>query len=112
MNIDLVANTAKTVIFPVFDECRIVDVVVVANAAPGATKSVTIKKVGGNTIFSGDMNATAKAIAKLTKTTTEADAAQVINPTSGIEITAQATNACNISLIFKLDDHLMTQQPD
>ena len=109
VSIDLAAATAKTVVLPVFDECRIVGVAVVPNAAPGAVKTVSVKKVGGNVIFSGDMSGTAKAVAKLTKTATEADAKQAITPAAGIEITAQATSACNITVALKLDDHLISQ---
>lgn len=109
VNVDLAAATAKTIIIPVLDECRIVGVVVVPNAAPGATKSVSVKKVGGNVIFSGDMSGTAKTPTKLTKTTTEADALQAITPATGIEVAMTATNACNVSLLFKLDDHLISQ---
>lgn len=109
VNVDLVAATAKTIIVPVIDECRIVGVTVVPNVAPGATKSVVVKKVGGNNIFTGDMSGTAKTPAKMTKTATVADANQAITPASGIEVVLTATNACNVSLVFKLDDHLISQ---
>lgn len=110
VNVDFAAATAKTIVLPVLDECRIVSVTVIPNAAPGAAKALVVKKIGGNTIFSGDLSGTAKTPAKLTKTATVADANQVITTADGIEVsTVGITNACNVSLMFKLDDHLISQ---
>lgn len=109
-SIDLPADAAKTVVLPVMDTARIVGVLVAPSAAPGATKSVSVKPVGAtNAVYSGDMPATAKATGKLTRATDDDDAKQAVSQSAGIEITAHSTNACALGMVIVLDEHMISQ---
>lgn len=97
----------NSVILPVFDPCRPVACKTATSAAPGTNKAVDIKPVGGNTMLSGSLNATAKGVSDLVPTTVVADLKQAVTATTGIEVTVTVTNATNVVINLDLDDYLI-----
>jgi len=98
---------ANSFIVPVVDKSRPVLCKTGVSALPGATKTVDIKPVGGNSMLSGSLNAAAKGVSDLVFTTTAADAKQVVSASVPMEITISVTNACNVSLLIGMDDYLI-----
>ncbi len=74
----------------------------VANAAEGATKTCVIKKKGGNTIISGDVNSVAGVPTEGALTTTLADKKQEISKTAPLEIDIDFTGGAIATVLMDL----------
>jgi hypothetical protein len=75
----------------------------VANAAQGATKTCVLSKNGGNTIISGDINATAGVATEGALTATLTDKKQVISKANPLKIVIDFTGGAIATVVMDLD---------
>jgi hypothetical protein len=94
---------ANTFYFAPLIPCLVREANYVANANQGGTKTCVISKKSGNTIISGDINATAGTPTSGALTATLADKKQVINKTNPLQIAIDLTNGTAATVIMQLD---------
>lgn len=91
--------------------CKVAGAKWVCESNQAATRTVVIAKNGGNTIVSGNVDATAGTMTTGTVTSTTADKNQVCLPTSGsIKVTINLTggSASNVNMVLDLDEFELT----
>jgi hypothetical protein len=100
------AAGANTFYVPVPVPCKLAGARYCADANQAGTKTCVISKKGGNTIVSGDINATAGTVTEGTITSTEADKNQAFAITDVIQVAINLTGgtAGTVAMVLDLDE--------